>query len=219
MKITWLGHATVLIEGSKTVLIDPFLTENPSAVKQLGDLPPIDLVICTHDHFDHSSDLVAVCQQTGATFVGQFDLTERSDIKSSGIKTIGMNIGGTWHGDEVNVSLTPAFHSCDVGSPTGVVLEMDGCKIYHAGDTALFYDMNLIREMHGPISVAMLPIGGHFTMDVNSASRAAEWLQPRVVIPIHYNTWPQIAADPEQLNVGSAERVILQPGNTFTLEN
>jgi L-ascorbate metabolism protein UlaG (beta-lactamase superfamily) len=184
----------------------------------LNELPNIDFVLCTHDHFDHAADLVAVCRKSGATFVGQFDLTEREDIKSAGIKTVGMNIGGTWHGDGISVSLTPAIHSCDLGSPTGVVVEIDGQRIYHAGDTALFTDMKLIPELFGPIDVVMLPIGGHFTMDTGAASRAVQLIQPRVVIPVHYNTWPPIETDPTTLDTGEAKRVILQPGETFVRE-
>ncbi len=213
MKITWIGHAAVLIQGSKTIIIDPFLTENPSASMKVDDLPHIDVVIATHDHFDHFSDAVAVAKKFDAPLVTVFDTTQTPAVVESGIATVGMNIGGTYRGIEgLKISLTPAVHT---GNPTGVVIKMDGKTVYHAGDTALFSDMKLIPELFGNIDLAMLPIGGHYTMDVAAANRAIGYLHPSAVLPIHYNTWPPIAADPAELR--DTEIITAQPGDSFEL--
>ena len=213
MKITWIGHAAVLLQGSKTIIIDPFLTENPSASMKIDDLPHIDVVIATHDHFDHFGDVVVVAKKFDAPLIAAFETTQLPAASESGIATVGMNIGGTYRGIEgLEISLTPAVHT---GNPTGVVVKMDGKTVYHAGDTALFSDMKLIPELFGELDLAMLPIGGHFTMDTKAANRAIELLQPKAVLPIHYNTWPPIAADPAELH--GTEIITAQPGDSFEL--
>ena len=203
----------VLLQGSKTIIIDPFLTENPSASMKVDDLPHIDVVIATHDHFDHFSDAVVVAKKFNAPLITVFDTTQTPAVVESGIATVGMNIGGTYRGIEgLEISLTPAVHT---GNPTGVVVKMDGKTVYHAGDTALFSDMKLIPEFFGALDFAMLPIGGHFTMDTKAANRAIEFLQPKTVLPIHYNTWPPITADPAELR--GADIITAQPGDSFEL--
>jgi L-ascorbate metabolism protein UlaG (beta-lactamase superfamily) len=213
MKITWIGHAAVLLQGSKTIIIDPFLTENPSASMKVDDLPHIDVVIATHDHFDHFGDAVAVAKKFSAPLITVFDTTQSPAVVESGIETVGMNIGGTYRGIEgLEISLTPAVHT---GNQSGVVVKMNEKTVYHAGDTALFSDMKLIPELFGELDLAMLPIGGHFTMDAKAANRAIEFLRPQAVLPIHYNTWPPIAANPAELH--GAEIIAAQPGDSFEL--
>lgn len=220
MKITRIGHACVLLEGNKNVLIDPFITGNPAAKLSLEQIPKLDYILTTHDHDDHfGPDGINLAQRDGATLVSIFDIAQRDDVKQSGIKTVGMNIGGTWVQDDLSVSLTPAVHSSKNGSPVGVVVKMDGKTIYHAGDTALFSDMRLIPELFGALDVAFLPIGGHFTMDEKAAARAVEILQPQLTIPIHYNTWPPIQADPQKFVelCGNFQVKIVEPGQALEL--
>lgn len=223
MKITRIGHACVLLEGSSTILVDPFIKDNPSAALSADQLPKIDYMIVTHDHFDHfGSDVIELAQRDGATLVAIFEVTAREDVAGAGLKTIGMNIGGTFKAANLSISLTPAVHSAAHGSPAGVVIAMDGKRVYHAGDTALFSDMSLIPQQFGVLDVALLPIGGHFTMDVDAAAMAVKQLKPKVTIPIHYNTWPAIKADPqafaEQCS-STTKVVIVEPGGSYEIGN
>lgn len=220
MKITRLGHAAVLIEGSKNVLIDPFITDNPLASLKVEDLPKIDFILITHDHFDHFGDTVAIAKKDGATLVGIHEVSVRKDVVDAGIKAVGANIGGTYTQDGVSFSLVPAIHSADNGSPCGFVVNIDGSTIYHAGDTFVFSDMSLIPKLFGALDVALLPIGGHYTMDEKAASLAVEYLKPKVTIPIHYNTWPPINADTKVFSGLADDHTdvqILDPGQTYEL--
>lgn len=220
MKITRIGHACVLLEGSKTIIIDPFVQDNPSATLTTAEIPKLDIVLVTHDHFDHLGDAVKLAKRDKAKLIAQYEITARGDVMAAGIETVGFNIGGSVEEGNTVISLTPAVHSSDNGSPTGYVVKMDGTTVYHAGDTALFSDMKLIADQFGPLDVALLPIGGHFTMGVDSAAKAVELLSPKTVIPIHYNTWPVIKADPEKLasQVKSSNVVVLEPGEAFDTE-
>lgn len=153
-----------------------------------------------------------------------YDIANYLVESEGGITTIGMNYGPT-EVDGVKIVQVPAWHSSSdgkysIGSACGYIVELDGVRIYHAGDTYVFRDMELFAELYGPIDVALLPIGGHFTMGVREAAKAVEFLKPRKVVPMHYNTWPPIAADPEEFRklVGDkAEVVILKPGETLEL--
>lgn len=217
MKITWLGHAAVLIEGSKTVLIDPFLTNSPSASLSVDELPKIDIVLVTHDHFDHLGDTKAILERDRSAFFGVHELSLHKDIAEKSELIIGGNIGGTYHFDKVSVTLTPAIHSADSGAPSGYIIKLDGHTLYHSGDTALFSDMKLLPQLHGDIDIAFLPIGGHYTMDVPAAVQAVNYVRPKQVVPIHYNTWPPIAADTAAFksHVHGSSVLILQPGESF----
>lgn len=220
MKITRIGHACVLLEGTKNILVDPFITGNPAAKLSLDQIPKLDYILTTHDHDDHfGPDGINLAKRDGATLISIFDIAQRDDVQQSGIETVGMNIGGTFNKEGFEVNLTPAVHSSKSGSPVGLVVKMDGKSIYHAGDTALFSDMRLIPELFGAIDVALLPIGGHFTMDEKAAARAAEILQPELTVPIHYDTWPPITADTSkfiELCQGLKAQIV-DPGQSFTI--
>lgn len=218
MQITWLGHSCVLLTGSKKVLIDPFI-EGWSVA---GTSP--DLVAVTHGHDDHMGEAVAIKKKTVAiTEIAKY-------LKGKGIPTESMNIGGTQVVDGVSFTMTPALHSTFIaeagegysgGAPAGFVIGMDGVKVYHAGDTGLFSDMKLIGELYHP-DVALLPIGGRYTMGVTEAMMAANFIGAKIVIPIHYNTWDRIKADPMVLKNGIERTTdlkvrILAPGESMEI--
>jgi L-ascorbate metabolism protein UlaG (beta-lactamase superfamily) len=219
VKVTFLGHAAFKIEGSKTVLVDPFITGNPtSPLKRVEDIEKADVVIVTHDHGDHGfEDAVKICKRTGAYLVSQYELVVKSNLERVEPMSIGgfVNVGGMG----VEVAFTPAWHTANFGDPAGVIIRMDGKTIYHAGDTGLFYDMKLIGELYKP-DLAILPIGSRFTMDIYQAAKAVEFISPKFVIPMHYNTFDLIKADPKEFErlVGDrAKVVILNPGESFEL--
>lgn len=217
MEITWLGHSAVKIQGSKTVYIDPFLTGNPSASTSPEKIKEADVVVVTHHHGDHLGDAFAICKATGAILVGIHEVAV--DGSAEGLVSEGMNIGGTVDVRGVKVHMVQALHSAEKGNAAGVVIEMDGKKIYHAGDTGLTYDMKLIGEFFKP-DLSFIPIGDRYTMGVPSAAKAVEFVQTKKVIPVHYGTFPIVSADPEEFRrrVGSAaEVIILKPGESYTL--
>lgn len=217
MQITWLGHSAVKIKGTKTIYIDPFLSENPAASISPEEVSEADMVVVTHDHSDHLGDAFPICKKTGATLVAIHEIAVMAD--SEGITSEGMNIGGTVEVDGVKINMVNALHSCDKGDPAGVVVEMDNKTLYHAGDTALTYDMKLIADFFHP-DLSFLPIGDRYTMGVHSASKAVEFTQTKKVIPIHYDTFPLVKADPEEFKklVGNkAEVIILKPGESYDL--
>ena len=191
MQITYLGHSCVLLAGTKRVIIDPFI-EGGSV---LG-LDP-DIVAVTHGHSDHMGETVALKKKTIAiTEIGRY-------LKTRGVPAETMNIGGTHTVDGVSFTMTPAQHTSTIeeatpgfsgGAAAGFVVRMDGVSVYHAGDTGLFSDMKLIGDLYHP-EIALLPIGGRFTMGINEAMIAAGFIGAKTVIPIHYNTWDRIAAD------------------------
>lgn len=218
MKITRLGHANVLLEGSKNIIIDPFFTGNPAVARNIDEVPKLDFVLVTHDHDDHFGQAVELAQRDNATLVAIHEVTLRDDVASSGITAVGMNIGGTYVQDGVSISMAPAEHSALHGNAASFVVRMDDKNVYHAGDTGLFSDMKLIPELFGALDVALLPIGGHFTMDEQAAAGAVALLKPAVTIPIHYNTWPLVQANTDtftELCKGKTEVVVLEPGETY----
>jgi L-ascorbate metabolism protein UlaG (beta-lactamase superfamily) len=217
MEITLLGHSGVKIQGSRTIYIDPFLTGNPAASTTPEEITEADIVIVTHYHSDHLGDSFAICKKTGATCVGIHEISV--DAEAEGIPTEGMNIGGTIEVKGVKIHMVQALHSAEKGDPAGVVVEMDGKKIYHAGDTGLSLDMKLIGEFFKP-DLSFIPIGDRYTMGVPSAAKAVEFIQTKKVIPVHYNTFPIVSADPEEFKrrVGDlAEVIILKPGESYSL--
>jgi len=218
MKITWIGHSALKLEGSKTVFIDPFLTGNPVSSTTLDNVTAADVIVVTHDHGDHIGDAFAICQKTGATLVSIFEIAQAAAEK--GITAEGMNVGGTINVNGVDVSLVPAIHTANLGgTATGTVVEMDGKKVYHAGDTGLTMEMRLIGEMYTP-DIAFLPIDGRFNMGPKLAAKAVELLNIPKVVPFHYDTFPLVQSSPQQFKelVGNmSEVIILKPGEYLEL--
>jgi L-ascorbate metabolism protein UlaG (beta-lactamase superfamily) len=207
MRITWHGHSAFEIEESLLTFIDPFIMGNSMAEIKWEDVDP-DVIAVTHGHSDHLGDTVSISRSKGCKVIAVNELAKY--LQSRGIEAIGANIGGTITIDGVRYSLVPAMHSngideagfgWDAGSPAGIVMR-DGVTIYHAGDTALFNDMSLIYELYAP-KVAMLPIGGRFTMDIEAALIAVKLIKPKLVIPMHYNTFDVIKAE-----VGKFQRMV-----------
>jgi L-ascorbate metabolism protein UlaG (beta-lactamase superfamily) len=224
-RLSWHGHSTFTLEtdGGRRIMFDPFLEDNPKSDLKVADVERLDYILCTHGHFDHFADAIELALRTGATLVGTFELV--AFAQSKGVENAhGMNVGGGHRFDFGYVKLTPALHSAtvhgdDEGRYTSVAhgfwIDMDGKRLYHAGDTALIMDMQLLK---GQVDVALLPIGDTFTMGPEDAARAVEFIAPRTVIPMHYDTWPPIAQDPGAFRdrVGAAaEVVVLEPGQDY----
>jgi len=223
MDIRFLGHAAFALEhDGKTVLIDPFLTGNPKAAASADEVAA-DAILLTHGHGDHYGDTVAIAKRTGATVVAITEIA--GEIAEEGVETIDTNLGGTAELDWGTVRLTPAWHTSTtpkgtVSTPAGLVVEFGDKRIYHLGDTALFSDLALPKH-RGHIDVALMCIGGHYTMDRFDAVVAAEFVGADQVIPCHYDTFPLVETDAQAFksdvqNAGYAEVVILQPGETHT---
>ena len=227
-RITWLGHATVLVETAQgtNILIDPFIAQNPKYPKDFVLPSKIHYVLLSHGHGDHISDAVPIAKKHGSTVVAIFELADY--VAGKGVaETIGMNLGGAVALDGVTATMVDAKHSAAaadekgahyVGVATGFVLDVaGGTVLYHAGDTAVFGDMQLIRELYRP-RVAMLPIGGHYTMGPKEAALACRLLAPEVVLPIHWGTFPILSGTPDELAtlVGPGVKVERwKPGDEF----
>jgi len=226
--LTWHGHSCFLIETDEgqRIMIDPWLDENPAADIKTKDVEALDFILVSHGHSDHFDDCIPLAKKTGATVISTYELV--SFCQGKGVKNgHGMNIGGAYVFDFGRVKLTPALHTGsisgdDEGAHTtdcsGFLISLNGGqRIYHAGDTALIMDMQLLR---GSVDVAILPIGDNYTMGPEDAARAVEMIEPEVVIPMHYNTFPLIeqSVDGFRALVGDHARVeVLQPGGSYTL--
>jgi L-ascorbate metabolism protein UlaG (beta-lactamase superfamily) len=199
-RVQWLGHAGLLVEGGgRRILVDPFLTGNPKAAADASTIAA-DAILLSHGHGDHLGDTIAIAKRTGIPVVSNFEVGEY--LGSQGLTNLeSMNHGGGIQlFDEVHVQLTWAVHSSSLpgggygGNPCGFLIKFaDGTRIYDAADTALFGDMALIAE--GGIDLAILPIGDYYTMGPSEAIRAIKLIQPRLVMPIHYDTFPPIRQD------------------------
>ena len=223
MDIRFLGHAAFALEhDGTTVLIDPFLTGNPKAAASADEVAA-DAILLTHGHGDHYGDTVAIAKRTGATVVAITEIA--GEIGEEGVEAIDTNLGGTAEFDWGTVRLTPAWHTSTtpkgtVSTPAGLVIEFGDKRIYHLGDTALFSDLALPKR-RGHLDVALMCIGGHYTMDRFDAVVAAELVGADQVIPCHYDTFPLVETDAQAFksdvqNAGYAEVVVLQPGETHT---
>ena len=228
IKLTWLGHATFRIEtpGGKTVLIDPWVTGNPKCPESEKKVKKVDVMLCTHGHSDHIGDAVAIAKEHNPTVVGMVELC--TWLEKKGVQqAAGMNKGGTQRVGDVRVTMVHAQHSSGIedgdemvygGEPCGYVMEFEnGVKIYHAGDTNVFGDMQIIRELYAP-EIAMLPIGDYYTMSPREAAYACRLLKPKTVIPMHYGTFPILTGTPAELKklVTDAEVVEMKPGQTIS---
>ncbi|HBD63334.1 MAG TPA: metal-dependent hydrolase [Clostridiales bacterium] len=217
MKLTYLGHAAVIIEEGKFKgIIDPFISSNPIAKIDMNDLLDITHVFVTHGHSDHIGDTVEIAKQSGALVIANAEIS--AYLSKFNLKTHAMHIGGRTKFDFGTVKMTSAVHGSGIseggniicgGNPCGFLIEINGKKIYHAGDTGLTYDMKLIEDEN--VDVALLPIGGNYTMDIDDAIKAADFIKPKKVVPIHYNTFEIIKADPEEYRkkVRNSEVIIL----------
>ncbi|OGD22384.1 MAG: metal-dependent hydrolase [Candidatus Aminicenantes bacterium RBG_16_63_16] len=217
MEITFLGHAAVKLQGSRTIYIDPFLSGNPAASISAKEIREADIIVVTHDHDDHQGDAFPIARKTGAVLVAINEIAV--EAQSQGLTAEGMNFGGTVEVKGVKVHMVPAWHSAGKGTAAGVVIEMDGRRIYHAGDTGLSYDLKLVGEFFRP-DLSFIPIGDRYTMGIPSAVKAVEFTGTKRVIPIHYNTFPLVKADAQEFKrrVGAlAEVIVLNPGGTYTL--
>ena len=220
MKVTYLGHASFKIEeDEKTVYVDPWLT-GPTSPIVVDDVDKADIVLVTHDHGDHGyAEALGICKNTGATFVAINELAHKAG--SQGVENIHtLNIGGSVNIGGVVVTLVQAFHSSGVGAPTGFIVRFPSSSFYHAGDTGVFSSMQILGELYGPLDVALLPIGSYFVMDIHQAALATKLLKPRNVIPMHYDTFPVIEANPEKFKHLVSEAspdtsvIVLKPGES-----
>ncbi|MFX1559901.1 MAG: metal-dependent hydrolase [Promethearchaeota archaeon] len=220
MKITYLGHASFKIEeDGKIVYVDPWLT-GPTSPITVDDVDKADIVLVTHDHGDHGyAEALGICKNTGATFVAINELAHKAG--SQGVENIHtLNIGGSVNIGGVVVTLVQAFHSSGIGAPTGFIVRFPSSTFYHAGDTGVFSSMSLFSELYSPIDIAFLPIGSYFVMDIHQAALATKLLKSRNVIPMHYDTFPVIEANPEKFKHLVSEAspdtnvIILKPGET-----
>jgi L-ascorbate metabolism protein UlaG (beta-lactamase superfamily) len=227
MDITWLGHSAFLLEdGGTTLLIDPFLNGNPKAARSADDVNP-DVILLTHGHQDHYGDTVDIAKRTGATVVAITEVAGEIGGKlGEDHQVFDPNMGGTVKFDWGWVKMTPAWHTGTtpdgtVHTPAGLLISFGGKVVYHLGDTALFSDLKLVAERGDQIDVAIIPIGGHYTMDRIDAAVAAEFVGARQVIPCHYGTFPPIETDPEAFksdveNSTASEVIVLEPGGTHS---
>lgn len=226
LELTWHGHNTWGIQTSEhRLVLDPFFNDNPSTQVD-ADSVDADFVLISHGHFDHIADAATIANRTGATCIAIYEIAQWLAEKNSVENTIGMNIGGWLTQPFGRIQLTHAIHSSQLpdgsygGVAAGIVLEIDGKKIYFACDTALFSDMELIG--HQNIDVAVLPIGDLFTMGPADSIQAIQLLHPSVVLPCHYNTWPPIEQDAgswanEVTANTEAEAIVLKPGESYSL--
>src|SRR5206468_3563917 len=224
MDIRFLGHACFeLSDGSNRVLIDPFLSGNPKAAVSADEVNPTTILL-THGHADHIGDTVDIAKRSGAPVVAIVELA--NEIAEDGVDVQDPNLGGTVKFDWGWVKLVPAWHTSTtpkgtVNTPAGLLIGIGGKTIYYTGDTALFSDMKLIAHRGNPIDVALMGIGGHYTMDRLDAVVAAEFIEAKQIIPCHYNTFPPIETDAQAFksdveSAGYGEVVVLDPGQTHS---
>ena len=214
MQVTYLGHASFKIESDgKTIYVDPWLNGPTSPIK-VDDVTEVDICLVTHDHGDHGyAEAVEICKKTGATFVAINELALKA--KEDGVENVHtLNIGGSVEVGGVIVTLVQAFHSSSIGTPTGFVVTLPSGTFYHSGDTGLFYDMKLFGELQR---------GSYYVMGIEEAVKATELVGPKVVVPMHYDTFPAIAANPKQFyqkvtDKGKTKVEIMKPGDVKKID-
>jgi L-ascorbate metabolism protein UlaG (beta-lactamase superfamily) len=226
-KLTWHGHSTFTLETADgtRIMIDPWFEGNSKADRALSEVGELDFIFCTHGHSDHFKDAMPLARATGAMLVSSYEIIQFA--VSKGLENVhALGVGGGFDFSFGRVTMTAALHGGHVHgddsgawtcTPGGLVFEVDGVRVYHAGDTALLTDMQLLR---GRVDVAILPIGDNYTMGPGDAVRAVEFIGPSVVVPMHYGTFPEIEQDPEAFRrmVGDRARVELpEPGETLEL--
>ena len=240
IKIDFLGHASFRFEVDGTVVyFDPWLDDNPACSLKLADVKKADVVIATHGHVDHIGDSFQIAKQTGATFVSNYEMCSVAEAAAGIVmdeQSLTLNPGGTGRVKNVQITLVQAHHSLSLmygdvpqdhyyrpdSAVTGVILSFDnGVTLYDTADTALFSDMQLIGQMFGP-QIAIMPVGGKYGMDIKAGVRAASYIRPEVVIPCHYDTWPNQAADIEKMQMlaecfcPNTKIVKVKPGQSLT---
>jgi L-ascorbate metabolism protein UlaG (beta-lactamase superfamily) len=218
LEMTFLGHAGFLFsDGRHKVVMDPFLTGNPLAKHKPSEIE-CGAVLLTHGHEDHIGDTLEIARNNGATVIGSHEISVWAE--GEGVQAIGTNPGGKLVQDWGWAAFTQAIHSSSyqgryMGAACGIVLSMGGVKVYHCGDTTLFSDMKMLGEIYSP-DIACVPMGDRYTMDPELASTAAEWIAPKVAIPIHYKTFPILAQDASGFMPNGVEVKVLEPGESWS---
>ncbi len=223
MEVRFLGHSCFeLADGDARVLIDPFLTGNPKAAVSAEEVNP-SAILLTHGHGDHFGDTVEIAKRTGAPVLAIVEIAR--ELAEEGIETHEPNMGGTVKFDWGWVRMVPAWHSSTTPKGTastaaGLVVSLGGIVVYHLGDTCAFTDMQLVGK-RTPIDIALMCIGGHYTMDRTEAVDAAEWIGAKTIVPCHYNTFGLVETDAQAFkseveSATSSNVVILEPGETYT---
>jgi len=225
-QLTWLGHGSWLLEtGTHSILLDPFLNDSPTSPVKAEDLSP-DYILISHGHFDHLSDAASIANRTQAPLVAIYEIAEWFQKQHGVASTVGMNLGGAVQLPFGSVKMTNALHSSQLpdgsygGNPAGFLVTLEDLTLYFACDTALFGDMQLIGQ--AGIDIAVLPIGDLFTMGPDDAVAATKLIQPKRVLPAHYNTWPPIEQDAEAWAAKvreqtDAEPIVIEPGQSVSL--
>jgi L-ascorbate metabolism protein UlaG (beta-lactamase superfamily) len=224
--VRYLGHSCFeLSAGGATVLVDPFLSDNPKAAVSADEVQP-DVILLTHGHFDHIGDTVDIAKRVGAPVVAIAEVA--NEIGGQGVEVFDPNLGGTVQFDWGWVKLVPAWHTAVTPSgtphtPAGLLIHIGDRLVYHLGDTCLFSDLQLIARRGDKVDLALVPIGGHYTMDRYDAVTAVGFIEPQQVIPCHYNTFPPIETDAEAFKsdvqkAGFSEVLLVEPGGSHTVK-
>jgi L-ascorbate metabolism protein UlaG (beta-lactamase superfamily) len=229
--LKWLSHSGFVISSprGRTIIIDPWIADNPMCPVELHDITAADIVLVTHDHPDHTGNAADIVKRTGATLIAAPETAHKFQSRAGvPVENVvyggsGMNIGGEIQLKGITITMTQAVHSSDTASPAGYIVKLEnGIVIYHAGDTGIFESMRLLGQLYR-MHVALLPIGGVFTMDPFQASKALTLLKPKVAIPMHYKTLPMLEQDASRFVKSAKEEapgvqvIVLEPGQEYIL--